>query len=150
MKKSSFAENIAAEIPYLISAEEFFEQNFEDGCLVLCNIINAIPEIIPPTFVCEFGLYDVIEHVLKSPLTSPAAIALRIAKEKFAELCSNDEYLFDCDKKTKDEVQAINKLLSELNNQKLKSSFYDELFEESDFVFFALDYVDEVEELEAF
>ena len=92
MKKSSLAENIAAEIPYLISAEEFFEQNFEDGCLVLCNIINAIPEIIPPSFVSEFGLYEVIEYLVDTKLSSPAAIALRVAKEKFEELCSNDEY----------------------------------------------------------
>ena len=36
-----------------------------------------------------------------------------------------------------------------MNNNKLESLFYDELFEESDFVFFAVDYVNEIEELEA-
>ena len=149
MKKSSFAENIASEIPYLVSAEEFFEQNFDDACLVLCNIITAIPEIISPSFICEFGIYEILENLINMSLTSASAVVLRVAKDKFSELASNDEYLFDCDKKTKDEVSAISKLLSKLNNQKLKSSFYDELFEGSDFVFFALDYVDEVEELEA-
>ena len=148
MKKSSLAENIAAEIPYLISAEEFFGQNFEDACLVLCNIINAIPEIIPPSFVSEFGLYEVIEYLVDTRLTSPAAVALRVAKEKFEELCSNDEYLFDCDKNTKDEIKAINELLKKFNPQKLKSLFYDELYDGSDFVFFAVDFVDEIEELE--
>ena len=39
-------------------------------------------------------------------------------------------------------------MLSNVNSQKLKSYFYDELYEDSDFVFFALDYVDEIEVLE--
>ena len=117
--------------------------------MILCNIINAIPEIISPSFVCEFGIYDILENLINSKLTSASAVVLRVAKEKFEELASNDEYLFDCDKKTKDEILAVDKLISKLNNQQLKSSFYDELFEGSDFVFFALDYVDEIEELEA-
>ena len=71
-----------------------------------------------------------------------------MAKDKFEELLSNDEYLFDCDKNTKDEVKRVNDLLKRFNSHKLKSLFYDELFDGSDFVFFALDYVDEVEELE--
>ena len=83
------------------------------------------------------------------PITSSSATLIRLAKEKFAELSSNDEYLYDLDKNTKDEVCAINQLLKKYNNHKLESLFYDELYEESDFVFFALDYVDEVAELEA-
>jgi len=149
MKTSSFAENIASEIPYLLSFDEMFEINPDDALLILCNIVNAIPDIIPVSSVCNFGLYEVFERILKEDLTSSIAITLRLAKDKFEELCSNDEYLFDCDKNTKEEVKAIYELLKKLNNRKLESLFYDELYEGSDFVFFALDYVDEIQELEA-
>lgn len=146
MKKSSLCENIASEITYLIPIEELIEQNFESGILVLCNIINAIPDILPPSAICEHGVYDIFA---KLPLTSSSAVLFRLAKDKFEELTSNDEYLFDCDKSTKDEVNAINELLKHYNNDQLKSLFYDELYDESDFVFFAIDFVDELEELEA-
>lgn len=149
MKKSTLAENIASEIPYLITFDEMFEEDSESTLLVLCNILNAIPEIISPSAVCYYDLYNVIERLIKDKMTSASAVALRIAKDKFAELCSNDEYLFDCDKNTKDEVNEINNLLKYVNTNKLESFFYDELFEESDFVFFAVDYVNEIEELEA-
>lgn len=146
MKKSSLAENIASEILYLISPEELLEKDFDSAVLVLCNIVNAIPEILPPSVVCDYGLYDIFANL---PLTSSSAVLLRLAKEKFEELVSNDEYLFDSDKNTKDEVKGVNNLLKEYNNHKLESLFYDELYEESDFVFFALDFTNEVEELEA-
>ena len=148
MKKSSLAENIASEIPYLLSFEEMFEKNNDDALLVLCNILNAIPEIIPASNVVNFSLYEVFQRLLDEKLTSSIAVALRLAKDKFEELCSNDEYLFDCDKNTKDEVKAINELLRNISVKKLESLFYDELYDGSDFVFFALDYVDEVDELE--
>ena len=145
MKKSSLSENIALEILYLMPLEELLERDFDTTMLVLCNIINGIPEIVSPTIVCDINLYELIENL---PLTSTSSVFLRLAKEKFAELCSNDEYLFDCDKNTKDEVTMLNSLLKNLNNNKLESLFYDELYDGSDFVFFALDYVDEVQELE--
>jgi hypothetical protein len=71
-----------------------------------------------------------------------------MAKDKFEALTENEEYLFDSDKNTKDEVFEIKKLLDGMNTYKLNSLLYDELFEESDFVFYAVDYVNEIEELE--
>ena len=145
MKKSSLSENIASEILYLISVEELLENNFDVAMLVLCNIINAIPEIILPSAVCDYGLYDVFEKIT---LTSSSAVLLRLAKDKFEELVSNEEYLFDCDKNTKDEIHSINNMLKKYDNHKLESLYYEELYDESDFVFFAVDYVDEIAELE--
>ena len=40
-------------------------------------------------------------------------------------------------------------MLKKYNNRKLESILYDELYDESDFLFYAIDYVNEVEELEA-
>lgn len=147
MKESSLTENIASEIPYLIPVEELVKT--DDGILVLCNIVNAIPEILPVSAVLDYNLLEIFENLYHNNLTSTSALLLRLAQEKFAELTTNDEYLFDCDKNTKDEVIAINKFLSKIDSNKLKSLLYDELFDESDFVFFAVDYVDEIEELEA-
>lgn len=148
MKKSSLSENIASEIPYLISLEELITKNHDDGILVLSHIVNAIPEIIPPSAALEYNLYDIFEKLYLENLTSTSAILLRLAKDKFYELSTNDEYLFDCDKNTKDEVAAINNLLKGIREEKLNSLLYEELYDGSDFVFFAVDFVNEIEELE--
>ena len=146
MKCSSLAENIASEVLYLVSIEELMQKDFDSAVLVLCNVISAIPEILPPSVVCDYDLYNILENI---ELTSSSAVLLSMAKDKFAEMVSNDEYLFDSDKNTKDEVQAINKLLQKYNKNKLTSLLYDELYDESDFVFYALDFVNEEQELEA-
>ena len=148
MKKSSLSENIASEIPYLISLEELINKNPDDGVLVLSHIVNAIPEIIPPSATLEYNLYEIFEKLYLEKLTSTSAILLRLAKDKFYELSTNDEYLFDCDKNTKDEVAAINNLLNGIRKEKLNSLIYEELYDGSDFVFFAVDFVNEIEELE--
>ena len=148
MKKSSLAENIAAEIPYLISIEELLKQDFDNGILVLCNIINAIPEIISISAVFDYNLFELFESLYSNNLTSTSSLLLIMAKEKFKELTENEEYLFDCDKNTKDEVYDINNFLSGISKNKLSNLLYEELYDESDFVLFAVDYVDETEELE--
>ena len=147
MKKSSLSENIASEIPYLVPVEDLIKT--DDGVLVLCNIVSAIPEIIPPSAVIDYNLFSIFEDLYLNNLSSSSAVLLRLAQEKFAELTSNDEYLYDCDNNTKDEVFAINQLLVGIDSYKLKNLLYDELYDESEFVFFAVDFVDEAEELEA-
>ncbi len=148
MKKSSLSENIASELPYLISLEELIKQNLDDAILVMCNIINAVPEIISPDVLSDYNLLEIFENLYSENLTSSSALLLRMAKEKFKEFEENDEYLFDCDKNTKEEISRINIFLEKVNINKLNSLLYDELYEESDFVFFAVDYVNDVEELE--
>lgn len=149
MKKSSFSENIAAEIPYLVSIDELLTKDFDSAILVLCNIINAIPEIISPSVVLDYNIYYILEDLYLNKLTSTSAVLLRLAKDKFAQLTENEEYLFDCDKNTKDEIAALNNLLKYANNSKLESLYYEELYEESSFVFFAIDFIEDIQELEA-
>ena len=148
MKKSSLAENIASEILYLISIDEFIKTNPEDAILILCNVISAIPEIVSPSIVLEYNFFELFDEMYNNNLTSVSALLLRISKDKFESLVENEEYLFDCDKNTKDEIQALNKLLSGINVNKLNSLLYEELYDESDFVFFAIEYADSIEELE--
>ena len=148
MKRSSFSENIAAEIPFLTSWENLLQNNFEGAVLVLCNIVNAIPEILSPSASIDYNLLEIFENLYYYKLNSSSALLLRMAKEKFESLEENEEYLFDCDKNTKDEVAAINKFFRGVKVNKLNSLLYDELYEESDFVFFAVDYINDIEELE--
>ena len=147
MKKSSFSENIASEIPFLIPLEEFLEHDFDKAILVLCNIINAIPDIIPPNSIQSYDLENVFEIISQKELTSASAVLLRLAKDKFNEIAENDEYLYDCDKNTKNAFFNIKKILDKFDTRKLDSLLYDELYDESDFVFFAIDFVEEAEEL---
>ena len=60
------------------------------------------------------------------------------AREKFDILTENDEYLFDEDKDTKNEVHDIKKLLNSAHD--LEKFINDELNENSPFVFTALDF----------
>ena len=148
MKKSSLAENIASEIPYMVSIDELLKDDFDNGILVLCNILSAIPEIVSIDAITEYNLPQLFDDLYRNNLTSSSALLLRLAKDKFDSLTENEEYLFDCDRNTKDEVYEIKRVLDNININKLNSLLYDELFEESDFVFFAVDYVNDIEELE--
>ena len=148
MKKSSLSENIASEIPYLKPLDEILKENFDNGVLILCHIVNAIPEIISPSVVIDYNIYNIFENLYINNLSGASATLLRLAKDKFEELATNDEYLFDSDKNTKEEIFAINSLLHGMNTNKLESLIYEELYDESDFVFFAVDYVKDIEELE--
>ncbi len=128
MEKSSMAENIAGEIPYLVDMLTLIED--KRGLVVLNNIINGLGEILPLTGVFDYNLYEVFEKV-----DSP--IVLLNAREKFNTLTENDEYLFDEDKNTKNEVLEIKKLLDGLNLDVTTADA--ELREESPFVFTALE-----------
>ena len=148
MKKSRFSENIAAEIPYLVPIEELINSDFDNGILLLCNIVSAIPEIIPMSSVLEYNLFELFEELYCYKLTSTSALLIRMAKQKFEAITENEEYLFDCDKNTKDEVFAIKDLLSGVNLNRLNDLIYEELYDESDFVLYAVDFVEEIQELE--
>jgi len=147
MKSSSFSENIASELMYLVPLEELLEKDYDNGILVLCNILNAIPELVSLDSIIDYNLAEVLEKLSKN-ISSSSAIALLIAKDTFSSLAENDEYLFDCDKNTKEEIVFINKLLSGIKDKFLKQQLYEELYEESDFVFYAVDYADNIQELE--
>ncbi len=148
MKQSTLSENIASEILCLTTIPELINENFDDGILVLCNIVNAIPEIISPSAALDYNFFELFDELYCNQLNSSSALLLRMAKDKFEALCENEEYLYDCDKNTKEEVFAIKNLLEGVNINKLNNLLYEELYEESDFVFFAVDYADNIEELE--
>jgi len=104
MKNSTLAENIAGEIPYLESIFEILSQNLSDGLLVLNNIINGLGEILGLSCVFDYEMFDIFERLIRNAGESKIAVVLLNAEEKFNMLTENDEYLFDEDKNTKNEI----------------------------------------------
>lgn len=151
MKKSSMPENIASEIPYLQSFSELLETSFKpDVILALNYILSGLGEIISLDQVFTFEFYDILSRLIDiQPYEkdSKYAILLVNAKLKFEQLTENDEYIFDEDKIIKEEIFAIKELLSSLDPafwSEQESLFQNEIDENSKFIFFALEIVQEL------
>lgn len=144
MKDSAMSENIAGEIPYLEDIFSLMGENFQDALLMLNYIINALGEILPLAVVLDFELFEVFEQLINKSEDSKVAVVLINAKEKFETLTENDEYIFDEDKETKNEIFDIKKLLESLNKKELEKLLNEELKENSPFVFTALDFSTDV------
>lgn len=144
MKDSAMSENIAGEIPYLEDIFSLMGENFQDALLMLNYIINALGEILPLAVVLDFELFEVFEQLINKSEDSKVAVVLINAREKFETLTENDEYIFDEDKETKNEIFDIKKLLESLNKKELEKSLNEELKENSPFVFTALDFSTDV------
>lgn len=138
MKNSALAENIAGEIPYIENLFELLDKYYEDALLLINFIINGLSEILPLSVIFDFELFEVFERLINNCDDSKCAIVLLNARDKFDTLTENDEYLFDEDKNTKNEVQDIKKLLRSV--QDLKKYINDELNENSPFVYTALEF----------
>ena len=103
-------------------------------------IINGLGEILDLSLVFDFELFEVLEKLINNHEDSKASIVLLNAKDKFDTLTENDEYLFDEDKDTKNEIQDIKKLLKNVNRKELEAHVNEELNENSPFVYTALDF----------
>lgn len=140
MKNSTMAENIAGEIPYLVPLYELIKSDYENALLAIIYITNALGEILPLSVVFDFELFEVFEDLINNHEDSKMAIILLNAKGKFETLTENDEYLFDEDKNTKNEIFDIKKLLNSAKKKDLEKYVNDELKEDSPFVYTALDF----------
>ena len=138
MRSSAMAENIAGEIPYIENLFELLDEYYEDALLTINYIINGLGEILPLNAVFDYELFEVFEKIINNFDDSKAAVILLNARDKFDTLTENDEYIFDEDKNTKNEIQDIKRLLKNTHN--LEDYINDELNENSPFVFTALDF----------
>ncbi len=157
MKTSSMPENIASEISYLQSFLEFFDTDLKyDTILAVNHIINGLGEIVSLCQIFDFQLYDILERLIelqKDEKSPKIAIVLLNAKIKFEQLTENDEYIFDEDKETKNEIFEIKTLLNsqmELFWNIQKDLVLNELDQWSDFIFPALELVQELNMHQAF
>lgn len=144
MKSSAMPENIAGEIPYLENLFDLIDKSYEDALLVINYIIGGLGEILPLSCVFDFELFEVFEKLINNHTDSKFAVVILHAQEKFELLTDNDEYLFDEDKNTKNEIQDIKKLLKSVNKKNLEKHINEELREDSPFVFTALDFAENV------
>ncbi len=142
MKKSSVPEYIASEIGYM---EKFLDLlnsvQYENTLLAISNILQGLGEIVPLGNIFTFQLYEIFEQLIFSEPNAKNAVILLMAKNKFNQLTENDEYLFDEDKNTKDEVKAIKELLNNNIDDNLDDLIQTEINENSDFVFTAIELI---------
>lgn len=157
MKKSSMPENIAAEISYMQSFLDFLDTDFKyDTILAVNHILCGLGEIISLSQVFDFQLFEVLEKLINAQeyeRNSKIALVLLNSRLKFDQLTETDEYLFDEDKKTKDEIHLIRDFLNSLPQdfwQEQEKLFVSELNSSSDFVFSALDLIQDLKITEAF
>ncbi|MEI8128184.1 MAG: hypothetical protein WCG95_01075, partial [bacterium] len=156
MKKSSMPENIASEISYLQSILEFLDSEFKyDTILALNHIVNGLGEIISLEQVLDFQLFEVFAKLIKLQKiewNSKIAVVLLNAQLKLEQLTENDEYLFDESQATKEEIYCIKEFLNSQPQEFWdiqKKIFQQELTQWSDFIFPALDLVQELNLLES-
>lgn len=142
VKNSSMAENIAGELLYLTDLFTLYKNNSREGLFIANLIINGLGEILGLSQVFDFGLYEFLEMIVKSPKNSALSAVLLNASDKFETLTENDEYLFDETKETKQEIQDIKKLINSADLGSLYGLIDEELKENSEFVFTALEFTE--------
>lgn len=146
LKKSNMAENIAAEIPYLDNIFNILDYDVNSALYMINLIIDGLGEVTSLSQVFDYQLYDVLCCLLNN-LSSKEALIILNAKEKFETLTENDEYLYDEDKNTKNEIYDIKKLLLSIDENMLLNLANEELDEKSDFVLTAIDLIKDKEKL---
>jgi hypothetical protein len=117
LKKSKMPENIAGQIPYMISICELLNsKKMEDALCVLDNIFSGLGEILPLSDIFQFELFEAIEFLMnqnkqENAFSGKIAEVLLKAYSKFKLFTENPEYIFDEDKDTKYEISSIYKLM---------------------------------------
>ena len=111
MKQSDIPENIAGEIVSLISPLELIKTDFNNGISLFNNIINGLGEILPLENIFYYEVYDVMNLLFEKSNSSEAVLLLFNLKNKFSIITENEEYIFDLDKNTKNEIFEIKNIL---------------------------------------
>lgn len=119
MKKSNMPENIAGEIPYIANLTSLFEQEEyrENVLLTLDNILSGLGEILELSQIFQFELFELTEVLINTNKQKNGEYKSKIAqillkeRAKIQMFCENEEYIFDEDKNTKQELCALQKLL---------------------------------------
>lgn len=140
MRLSAISENIAGEIPYLENLFTLLDSDYDNALLIINYIVNGLGEILSLNSVFDYELFEVFEKLINTDYNSKSAVVLLNAKDKFDILTDNDEYLFDEDKNTKNEILDIKNLLKNIDKKEVEKYINEELNENSPFVFTALDF----------
>lgn len=151
LKKSGMPENFAGKIAYLTPLPRLIKEDLENALTVIDHIITGFGEILPLSQVFDFELYDVfgmLSEICNDDFQSRIATVLLRAKSKFETICENDEYIFDEDKNTKEELKEVSSLLNSFGDgfwSQLKSLVPKELNEDKNRVLSALEVIKDFE-----
>lgn len=115
LENSSTAENIAGEIPYLMSMSEMLQTKELDSVLsCFDSILLGVGEVLSLSEVFSYEIYDILQSLIAQARNTPnshvAQVLLR-ALDKFSTFMENDEYVFDESKDVKNEIKEIYQLL---------------------------------------
>ncbi len=152
MKTSKMPENIAGQIPYaesllhLLSSEYYY-----DTLVTIDYILSGLGEILPLADIFQFELYEVIDELIyrnlqENEYSGKIAQILLMTFSKFKEFNENQEYIFDEDKNTKNEISDIFKLLSNQSQEfwdKQKEFVLKELEASDESILFAIPVIKE-------
>lgn len=123
MKTSKMPENIAGQIPYMFSLVELLnsEEYRNNTLCALDYILSGLGEILPLSDIFQFELFEVLDNLINSRVetheSGKVSEILLKAFSKFKLFTENEEYVFDEDKNTKNEVKEIYKLLNSQSNK---------------------------------
>ena len=125
LEKSSLKENIAGEIPYLIDIADEIKQGKNEALFCFNCIIDGFGEILPLCEVFSFEIKQIINYLSsKSNINQSEAVVILNTMLKIDLITQNDEYTFDENKNTKNELTEIQKIF-----QNFESSFLTSLKE---------------------
>ena len=111
LKKSSLKENIACEIPYLTDIYNDLKEGKEDALFCFNCIIDGFGEILPLCEVFNYKIKQIINYLSsKSDISQNEAVVILNTMLKFDLITQNDEYTFDENKNTKNELNEIQKI----------------------------------------
>lgn len=118
LNKSSLKENIACEIPYLTDIYNDIKQNKEHALFCFNCIIDGLGEILPLCEVFNYKIKQIINYLSSKPdINQNEAVVILNTMLKFDLITQNDEYTFDENKNTKNELNEIQKIFESYNDE---------------------------------
>lgn len=122
LEKSSLKENIAGEIPYLIDIADEIKQGKSEALFCFNCIIDGFGEILPLCEVFSFEIKQIINYLSsKSNINQSEAVVILNTMLKIDLITQNDEYTFDENKNTKNELNEIQKIFQNFERSFLTS-----------------------------
>lgn len=153
LEKSSLKENIAGEIPYLIDIADEIKQGKNEALFCFNCIIDGFGEILPLCEVFSFEIKQIINYLSsKSNINQSEAVVILNTMLKIDLITQNDEYTFDENKNTKNELNEIQKIFQNFESSlltNLKEILITDINLDSQFLTDTLNLISEFQLIEA-
>lgn len=118
LKQSHMKENIACEIPYLVDISDEIKQGKNEALFGFNCIIDGLGEILPLCEVFNYKIKQIINYLSsKQNINQNEALVILNTMLKFDLITQNDEYTFDENKNTKNELNEIQKIFENYNEE---------------------------------